>query len=140
HKLRRNERCRYRRIDVADDDHEVRPVLDTRLFERVHDPAGLNGMTRRANAEVAIGPRKIEVPEKAPSHRLVVVLAGIDQNLTRALPRVESFDDRRNLHEVWTRADDVHDSFHANERTARGHGLNLCILSLKPKSESHMKR
>ena len=69
-----------------------------------------------ADAEVAIGRRQLELPEEPAGHRLVVVLAGIDQHLAQASVAPQRLHHRRDLHEVGSRANDMHEGLLAAHR------------------------
>ena len=50
--LRRHQGARRRRVDVADDDHDVGPLRLEHLLEADHHPGGLRGVRSRSDAEV----------------------------------------------------------------------------------------
>ena len=68
-----------RRVDVADDDHGVGPLLEHDRLEPLHDLGRLDGVRARADLEVDVGPGDAQLLEEEPRHPLVVVLAGVDQ-------------------------------------------------------------
>ena len=97
-------------VDVAHDDHQVRPLVEADPLEGQHDARRLLAMTAGAHAEIDVGPRQTESVEEGLAHARVVVLARVHQDMPEAFGEaVERFDDRRHLHEVGTRADDVDD-------------------------------
>ena len=103
-----DERAGERRVDVADDDHPIRAFAHENGLEGEHDASRLLGMAAGADLEVEVGTRQAEIAKESVRHRLVVVLPGVDEHLrdfVRALP--DLVDERRDLHEVRPRADDV---------------------------------
>jgi len=73
------DRAGERRVDVADHDHEVRPLGQADLLEGDHDPGRLLGVGPGAGAEEVVRRGQAEVPEKGLGHPCVVVLAGVHE-------------------------------------------------------------
>ena len=68
-------------------------------------------MGARTHFKVDVGFRHAKINEKRLTHRLVVVLAGMNQKLLDSLRiPLHCFNDRRHLHEIGTRTDHVDDS------------------------------
>ena len=61
-------------------------------------------MTSRPDAKVVVRRRDGQFSEEDVTHRVVVVLAGVDENLVVAL--AEDLGDGKGLHELWSRTDD----------------------------------
>ena len=78
--LARDEAAGQRRVDVADDDHAARAELVDDRLEAPHDLGRLHRVRARADLEVDVGRRQLEVGEQALVHRDVVVLAGVDEH------------------------------------------------------------
>jgi hypothetical protein len=102
------------RVDVADDDDPVGPVGERHLLIGDHHPAGLLGMAARADSEMVVGLRQLQVGEEGVRHVHVVMLAGMDQHRLEARRRGERVPERRHLHEIRARGGDQMD--------ALGHG------------------
>jgi hypothetical protein len=96
-------------IHVAGNDDEIGFLLQADLLESDHHLGGLLGMGSRTDAEVDVGPRQVEVGEENVGHRGVVMLPRVDELLIREANSLDGVDERGNLHEIWTRPDDVKD-------------------------------
>ena len=83
---------------------------------------GLLGVAARADLEVDVGLGHAEIgEERRRLMRCVVVLTGVDQELAERVRRaVHAPDDRRHLHEVRTRADDIDYFQHVLDGTSHG--------------------
>ncbi len=87
-------------IDVANDHQPVWPVGQGHFFIGDHHAAGLFGMAARADAEMEIGLRQLQVREEGTGHIRVIMLAGMDQHRRKAGVRRERVPERRDLHEI----------------------------------------
>ena len=123
--LRGHDRPGQGRVRVAVDEHAVGPSLDEHRLEAAQHLAGHRAVRPAADLQVH-GParRHLEVAEEGRAHRVVVVLAGVDQDLVGAAAAQRAAD-RRRLHELRPRADDG-DDLHAildrRERRAAARG------------------
>ena len=125
--LGRGERRRQRRVDVADDDDHVGRSLGEHRLEPHHHRGGLLGVRCRSRRRGRVRPREPELLEEDAGHRAVVVLAGVDEALRRSTGRRRSArDDRRDLHEVRPRADDVEDLGHRLEMLSQADAVAGC--------------
>ena len=116
--LGRDDRRRESGIHVAHDKDQIRGPLAHDGLESLHRATRLGGMAARTHAQVDVGFRKAELGEEDIRHRDVVMLAGVDKHvLERLAGPPEGGQERRNLHEVGSRANDAEDP--------AGHGANL---------------
>ncbi len=107
--FRGNQRSGYRRIHVAVNEDQVRPLREARLLEAFHDGGGLLRVGAGADFEVVLRMTDAEVLEERIGHVVIVVLAGVhDHMLDIRTPRQLPLQ-RRELHEVGTGADDGED-------------------------------
>ena len=79
--LRRGQRRRQGRVDVAGDDHQVGPLLEQDRLEALHRPRRLLRVAARADLEHVVGRRHAELLEEDLRHQPVVVLAGVDDRV-----------------------------------------------------------
>ena len=105
--LRRDERAGEGRVRVSVHKHEIRLLLLEDVFEPPHHLRGLSRLSRAPDAEVVIGPRHVEDFEEHVGHVLVVVLAGVNQNLLMVLADLSAH--RRGFDELRACADDARD-------------------------------
>ena len=99
-----------RRIDVADDEHEVGSRIEQHGLEGGHDRRRLLRVAARSHVQVDVGRRHAEVVEEHLRELFVVVLAGVDDDGGEEVrPRLQLRHDGRDLHEVRPRADDAED-------------------------------
>ena len=108
--LGRGERARERGVHVAGDDDDV--GLDRRAgrcSNARQDLGGLHAVRAGADAEEDVDVGEVEVGQDLVGHPAVVVLAGVDDDLAERAAALERRDDRRHLHEVRPRADDMDD-------------------------------
>ena len=99
-------------VDIPHHDDQIRLFPQADLFELDHDPGGLLGMGTATHFQIDIGLGHAEVVEEGFAHLLVVVLAGVDEEvLDFVRVSVHGLDDRGHFHEVGAGADDVED-FH----------------------------
>ena len=100
------------RIDVADDDDQIGPLLQADLFELDHDPRRLLGVGAAADLQVDIRLGHAEIDEKGLAHFFVVMLPGMHQQMLDLVGiLVHGLDDRGHFHEVRPGTDHV-DDFH----------------------------
>ena len=105
-----HDRPGHRRVDVAGDQHDVRRRLEQHRFQPLHHTRGLLRVRSRADVEVVVGLPHAQLVQEHLRHRVVVVLAGMhDELLELVRPPRKLGDDRRGLHEVRARPDDGHD-------------------------------
>src|SRR5436190_562408 len=68
--------CRTkRRVDIAEDDYELRSSLQQHLLHRNHCPRGLLGVGSRTHSEMLVRSRETELFEEDIGHLRTVVLA-----------------------------------------------------------------
>ncbi len=104
-----------RRVDVADDDDEVRPLLGEDRLEAEHHRRGLRRVAAAADAEIPIRLRQRQLVEEDLRQGVVVVLAGVDEPLGEAAALRQRGHHRRRLDEVRAGPDDVHQLRHRAE-------------------------
>jgi hypothetical protein len=108
------ERPGQSRVDVADHDHELGPLGEQHLLDPLEAAARLRPVAAGADAEEMIGPGEIELTDEDVRHLVVVVLARVDDGLGQVGDaRLQRMEDRRGLHEVGPRSDDVQDVRHS---------------------------
>ena len=83
--LRGDEGAGERRVDVADDDHDVPGRSGGAQARRRHDPRRLLGVRSRADAEVGVRLRQPELREEDVRELGVVVLAGVEEGTRKPL-------------------------------------------------------
>jgi hypothetical protein len=98
-KLCGNEGCGKCRVHVAGHEQEVWALVEQNRLEALHHTGRLDGMAGRADTEHVVGFRHTKVIDEDARHRMVVVLAGVDNRLPD-VPAIQFTDDRRHLHEV----------------------------------------
>ncbi len=108
--LRRDQRRRQRRVDVADDDNRVRLHLVHHRLQRKHQARCLHGVARRADAEEGVGLRHGEIVEQDVVHGGVVVLTRMNEARIEARVACEGAQQRGDLHHVGARACDADDA------------------------------
>ena len=102
------ERSRKRGVDIPGNDDPVRPFLAENRLEALDDARRLLSVRARADAQHVIRLGHAELGEEDIRHRFVVVLARVDDDVpVLPEPLAAGRDDRRHLHEVRPRADDV---------------------------------
>ena len=98
------------RVDVADNDHQIGLLFQADLLEGDHDLCRLLGVRAAADFQVDVGLGHAEIVEEGFAHLLVVVLAGVDEEVLDLLGVfVHGLDDRGHFHEVGAGTDDVDD-------------------------------
>lgn len=111
-KLFGGDRTGRRRVHITHHDDQVWLFSQTDFLELHHDPGRLLGMGSRAHFQVDIGCRHTEIGKEGLAHSLVVVLAGMDENMIECLGvSIHYLDDRRHFHEIRAGAYHV-DHFH----------------------------
>ena len=79
--LRSCERARERRVRVAVDQHQRRPLAMEQRLERRQHARDLLGVAAAAEVEPMLGPRQLQLVEEDLRQRRVVVLARVDHDL-----------------------------------------------------------
>ena len=83
--LRGSQRPGQGGVRVAEYDDALRPLLLHDRLEALEYARRLHGLARGAHAEVEVGPRQVKVAEEDVGHEVVVVLAGVHEELGVAL-------------------------------------------------------
>jgi hypothetical protein len=100
-----HQRGRHGGVHVAHHVDQARLTRLEHLLQPHHHRRGLGGVRARAHAQVLGGARHAQVIEEDLAHRVVVVLARVDDVVVDAACH-EGRVDRRGLHEVRTGTDD----------------------------------
>ena len=116
----RGQRGGDRGVDVADDDQQVRPVLHEQRMQRQHDLGDLLGGRAGADLQVHVRRGDAQLLEEHAIHEKVIMLACMNEARRERSPRPQRPHDRRDLHEIGTRADDEVDAV-GFERSSRSH-------------------
>ncbi len=115
-------------VGVAVDEHPVRPVpLEHRLEAREHR-AGLRAVSARTDGEVLVRLRDAEPGEEHPGHVLVVVLAGVHDDVLMA-GRGDGPGDGGEFDELGARSDDADDPHSRDLRHSRRHAEHVSLTS-----------
>lgn len=95
-------------VDIPHYDDQIGLFPQADLFEFDHDFGGLFGVGAGTDLQVDIRPGHAQVDEEGAAHLLVVVLAGVDQEMVNpfGIP-VHGLDDRGHFHEVRASTNDV---------------------------------
>jgi hypothetical protein len=117
--LRCRQRDGERRVDVATRAHQVGAPIEQHLLEGPQRTRGLRAVRARADAQEDVRLRQPQVREHLGRHPLVVVLAGVHHKLGDVVTPRERVDDRRHLHEVRARADDLNHLEHVLQPPSR---------------------
>ena len=96
--LRAGQGSGERRVRVAVHQQHVRPLLRDQRLERRQHARRLPGVGAAAEVEMMVGSWKLQLVEEDAGELVVVVLAGVDEHLTRAL--AQSGGDRGSLHKL----------------------------------------
>ena len=110
------ERAGERRVRVAVDEHRVGPLVAQQLAERAEHAARLLGVRAAAERQLDLGRRHVELAHEDRRELVVVVLAGVDEQLVvggAQRPR-----DGRGLDELRPVADDRDDLHRGDPRSA----------------------
>ena len=111
--LRAHERARERRVNVSNDERPIGFFFQHDRLEALHHGCRLRGVRARADAEIHVRLRQAEIVEEGVGHLRVVVLPRMnDERRKLSLAPLHGFDNRRDLHKVGARADDVNDFEH----------------------------
>jgi hypothetical protein len=96
------------RVDIARNDDQLRLLHLKGFFDADERASCLGAVRARTDAERIVRNRKPELVEEHIRHRLVVVLACVDDDMARRRePLRQRSQHRRRLHEVRTRAEHV---------------------------------
>ena len=111
--LRGHDRRGQGRVRIAVDEDAVGPSLAERRLEAAHHLAGHRAVRPAADLQVQGRLVHLQVAKEGRAHRVVVVLAGVDQDLVMTGGRQRAAD-RRRLHELRSRTDDGRDPHDGN--------------------------
>ncbi len=107
------------RIDIADDDDEIRLDATTDFFEAAHHPGNLLGSRSGSDTEAPVRGGQPEIAAKYTSHRIARVLTGVDEYLGEVrVPALNRAPDRSYFHVVRPRANYVNKRGHAPSAAA----------------------
>ena len=108
--LRRGDRGRHRRVDVARDEHHVGLGLEQHRLEPLHDARGLLRVRAGSDPERIVGLADPELLEEDLGQLPVVVLPRVHEDVLELVAApLQLGRDRRDLHHVRPRADDRQD-------------------------------
>ena len=93
------------RVDVSDDDHAVRAIVQTASLELHHYLGCLLSVAAAADAQHPIGLRDTQVLEEHGRELRIVVLPGVHQDGAHALVAAQGSQHGGNFGEVWAGAD-----------------------------------
>ncbi len=136
--VRAGERRRERRVDVARHDHQVGLLGGQDRRDRFEDAADLDRVRAGSDAEHVVGLGHAELVEEDLRHHPVVVLTGVDEHVPAVgVDRAQGGDDRRHLHEVRARPDDVEEPHrtHAGQASASIRAASSKSAAVSPPSE-----
>ena len=128
--LRGHDRPGQCRVRIAIDEHAVGPSLGERRLEAAHHLAGHRAVRPASDLQVQGRFIHLQVAKEGRAHRVVVVLAGVDQDLLVTGGRQRAADGCR-LHELRPRADDGRDPHggngvpHAGQSPANGFSVDV---------------
>ena len=105
-KLRGNNRGSHRGVHITIHDHPVRSLANQHRLDSLHDPCGLRGVSVRADGEIHVGRRDSQIPEERIRHGVVIVLAGVHDQLGN-LRSLTGTMNRRQFGKVWARANNM---------------------------------
>lgn len=95
-------------VDVPHDDDQIGLFPQADLFEFDHDFGGLFGVGAGADLQVDVRPGHAQVDEEGAAHLLIVVLAGMDEEMADPFGIcVHGLDDRGHFHEVRASTDNI---------------------------------
>ena len=97
--FRAHECSRERRVGIAVDQQSVGVPIQDRGFDAGHHACGLGGVRSRPHLEIAVGCGDSELPEEQVRHRVVVMLARVQQELFVLLAKHPRHG--RGLDELW---------------------------------------
>lgn len=105
--LARHEGSGHGGVDVAVDDDEVGAALGEELLEGDHHLGRLGAVRAGTDTEIDVGLGDAQLAEEDVRHLVVVVLAGVHEQLLDVVSG-QGLEDRGGLGEVGTRTGDVH--------------------------------
>ena len=108
--LHRHQATSNRPVHVTDHQHGVRSGPKHHGLERLHNLRRLHGVASRTHFQVEVRLGNAQVMKEEPAHVLVIVLPRVNQQRLNGIASTIRGHQRRNLHEVGTRPDDVHDA------------------------------
>jgi hypothetical protein len=74
-------------VHIAVDDHQIWLVLNEEILQCSHDGGSLVAVAARADAEIDVRARQLQLTEEHFRHLVVVVLAGMNQQLVHGIRR-----------------------------------------------------
>jgi hypothetical protein len=110
--LGRHQRRGHRTVGVTDNGEQVGTFTVKHFLKPDHHPRGLLGMAARAHLQPDIGPWHAEIGEEHVAHGGVVMLADVHDALFEIPAPSDGLVDRRDLHEVRSRADHMDNLLH----------------------------
>ena len=99
---------RHSRVHITINHHEVCGSSDEDRLERGHNGSRLRRVAARAHFQIDLGPGDAQLVEENGRHVGVEMLPGVYQYLPGDSGFGERRRDRRHLHEIRPRSDDVH--------------------------------
>ena len=118
--LDRGEGGREGGVHIAYHEHQIRKRREEDRLEPSHDLCRLDRVRRRTDSEVEVGGRNLQVAEQLARHRLVIVLARVDEERDDRRVAAHLPDQRGDLHEVRTGAGNGDDAHEAQTLTGIG--------------------
>src|SRR5271157_5400203 len=103
-----NSRCNGG-VDIPVNDNPIRLVFNNDRFKSSDDLTGLLGVTARPHFQVDVRSRHPQLLEEDVRHAEVVMLSRMDKSLRYALLSRQGLQDRRRLHEIRPRSNNVKD-------------------------------
>ena len=105
--LHRHQATGDRAVHVADHQHGIGSGPKHHGLEGFHNLRRLHGVASRTHFQVEVRLGNAQVMEEEPAHVLVIVLTRVNQQRLNGLVSTIRGHQRRDLHEVGTRPDDV---------------------------------
>src|SRR5271157_703100 len=103
-----NSRCNGG-VDIPVNDNPIRLVFNNDRFKSSDDLTGLLGVTARPHFQVDVRSRHPQLLEEDVRHAEVVMLSRMDKSLPYALLSRQGLQNRRRLHEIRPRSNNVKD-------------------------------
>jgi hypothetical protein len=116
--LIRNERAGKRRVDIPNDNHQVRLFLLDDRFEGCHDAGRLLRVAPASYSQIHVGPGQLQLAEEDIAHLFVVVLARMHNFGLEPIVLLQGPVQGSHLHKIWARANDAKDFHAASARVA----------------------